>query len=74
MKFNCYYLADKRKERNFIKTGKLSEWHLHFLWCPTKTIERDCRWLENVERRFVYFKWDDRRTFPPEHREYRACR
>lgn len=39
MKFDC----DKWKYK--------LEWHRWFAWYPVKVADRDCRWLEYVERK-----------------------
>lgn len=44
MKINC---GLTRRD----KATALANWHDHFAWWPVRVGERDCRWLELVERR-----------------------
>lgn len=57
MKFNC---GDTYKEKQARKTAARvaafearKHWHTVFAWWPVRVGPKDCRWLENVERRIV---------------------
>lgn len=60
MKLNCGKTsAEKSQEQWSAKRHKahaLMVWHPYFCWWPTRITDdgrdtRDCRWLENIERR-----------------------
>ena len=46
MKFDC---GPTRKEREKVK----ERWHKWFAWCPVRLGERECVWLETVERKGI---------------------
>ncbi len=52
MKFNCGPAYEVRWER---RHKHLTNWHRKFAWFPVRVTEGDCRWLEYVERRGVYY-------------------
>lgn len=52
MRWDC----DKRKERRLAKREALKEWHPVFVLFPHKVAENDCRWLETIERRKVWYR------------------
>lgn len=52
MKLNC---GPSRTERVFAKFARLKAWHPWFAWHPVRVGNRDCRWLETVERKGQFF-------------------
>lgn len=40
MRFDCHKRYFKKKE-----------WHKWFAWYPVEVAERDCRWMETIERK-----------------------
>lgn len=67
MKFNC---GPTPKEKRAAREAAENEWHLVFAWRPMR-FERECRWLEYVDRRR---KWYDHGTYKCSYDEweYRA--
>lgn len=54
MKFNC----DKSKQRARAKLEAfwdkhVNKWTKHYAWLPVKVAEGDCRWLEEVEKKYI---------------------
>lgn len=49
MKFNCGLSWSE-------KIKYWESWHSWFAWRPVRIGSRDCRWLETVERRWVWDK------------------
>lgn len=37
------------------KRKRLSQWHRWFAWRPVKVSDHDCRWLETVERKGLFW-------------------
>lgn len=58
MKFNCGLSKKERKERGNEAYAKellrITDWHDVFAWKPINIGLGNCRWLETVERRYVY--------------------
>ena len=52
MKFNC---GPSWEERKAAKIAYKEEWHPWFAWFPVRVGDRDCRWLETVERKGRFF-------------------
>lgn len=48
MKFNCGETLAEKKQR-------LGQWHRWFAWRPVRVGEKECRWLEYVERKGRYY-------------------
>lgn len=57
MRFNCGLSVIEKFE---LRLKHQREWHRHFTWWPTRIGQNDCRWLEWVERRLLYYDadWD----------------
>lgn len=51
MKLNCGMTAAESAK---FYDKKFNEWHRWFAWYPVRVGQRDCRWLETVERRAAY--------------------
>lgn len=52
MRLNC---GPSYEERLFAKFTRLNVWHPWFAWFPVRVAKRDCRWLENVERKGKFY-------------------
>ena len=48
MKFDCGETFQEKKDR-------LSGWHDYFAWLPVRVGSHDCRWLETIRRKGVYY-------------------
>lgn len=51
MKFNCGLSAEEKWEYK-------KKWHPWFAWYPVRIGHRDCRWLEYVDRKYVFHCFD----------------
>lgn len=78
MKFDCGLTAAEKaaklRREAHERANKLMQWHDYFAWWPIRMGSRDCRWLETVERRAVYWNFSLVTTEYPEfwHWEYRS--
>jgi len=64
MKFNCGPTRNERKAASKYRAVQekrlMMEWHSWFAWFPVHVASGDCRWLERIERRFMYceVRWE----------------
>lgn len=63
MKFDC------RDETWSEEKARRAQWRKWFAWLPVRLADRDCRWLEVVERRELYESGYDGNWYW----EYREC-
>jgi hypothetical protein len=52
MRFDCGPTPDQRYEAKY---QRLINWHIHFALWPTRIGANDCRWMEWIERKGVYY-------------------
>lgn len=68
MKFDCGASREEKKSKANQKYQEAQKDHKWFAWFPVKVSQRDCRWLEYVNRRwhteaahrrFDSYYWED---------------
>lgn len=52
MKLDC---GKKERLKKEAKKKKISGWHEWYAWYPVKVAEEDCRWLETILRKPVFY-------------------